>query len=96
MSATYASQSGSIKSQLADVFKSSWNILPIIDETDELEAFGKLVADGATLGELTSGHAKPAWLPGQVNELMDAEGTSIGVVGAVLASAHEPGLANGE
>ena len=96
MSATYASQSGSIKSQLADVFKSSWNILPMIDETGELGAFWKLVADGATLGELTSGHAEPAWLPGQANGLMDAEGTSIGVAGAVLAPAYEPVLANGE
>ena len=85
MSATYASQSGSIESQLADMFKSSWNILPIIDETGELGAFGKLVADGATLGELMSGRAKPVRLPGRANGLMDAEGTSIGVAGAVLA-----------
>ena len=96
MSATSASQSGSIKSQLVDVFKSFWNILPLIDETGELGVFGKLVADGVTLGELTSGHAEPACLPGRVNGLMDAEGISIRVAGTVLAPAHEPGLANGE
>ena len=94
MSATSASQSGSIKSQLVDVFKSSWNILPLIDETIELGVFGKLVANGATLRELMSGRAEPAWLPGQANGLMDAEGISIGVAGTVLALAHEPGLAN--
>ena len=43
-----------------------------------------------------SGCADPMWLPGQANGLMDAEGISIGVAGAVLAAAHEPGLANGE
>ena len=96
MSSTSASQSGSIKTQLVDVFKSSWNIPPLIDETGELGAFGKLAADGATLGELMSGRAEPARLPGWVNGLMDAEGISVGVVGAVLAPAHEPGLANGE
>ena len=96
MSATSASQSGSIKSQLVDVFKSPWNILPLIDETGELGAFGNLVANEATLGELTSGCAEPVWLPGWANGLMDAKGIFIRVAGAVLAPAHEPGLANGE
>ena len=58
--------------------------------------FGNLVADEATLGELTSGCAKPVQLPGRTNGLMDAEDTSIGVAGAVLAPAHESGLAKGE
>ena len=96
MSATSASQSGSIKSQLVDVFKSPWNILPLIDETGELGAFGNLVANGATLGELTSGCVDPVQLPGWANGLMDAKGTSVGVAGTLLAPAHEPGLANGE
>ena len=43
-----------------------------------------------------SGCADPAWLPGQMNGLMDVEGVLVGVVGAVLAPACEPGLANGE
>ena len=49
-----------------------------------------------TLGESTSNHADPAWLPGRANGLMDAEGIPVSVVGAVLAPAREPGLANGE
>ena len=96
MLATSTSQSGSIKSQLGDVFKSSGNILPLIDELGEFGVFEGLVADGATLGKSTSGRVDPAWLPGQANGLMDAEGISVGVVGAVLAPAHEPGLAKGE
>ena len=67
-----------------------------MDEIGEFEVFGGLVADGATLGKSTSGCADPAWLPGWVNGLMDAEGISVGVAGTVLAPAHEPGLANGE
>ena len=96
MPATSVSQSGSIKSQLVDVFKSSGNILSLIDEIGEFGVFEGLVADGATLGKSTSGCANPARLPGQANGLMDAEGISIGVAGAVLAPAHEPGLAKGE
>ena len=67
-----------------------------MDEIGEFEVFGGLVADGATLGKSTSGCADAARLPGQANGLMDAEGISVGVVGAVLAPAHEPGLANRE
>ena len=40
--------------------------------------------------------ADPAQLPGRANGLVDAEGIPVGVAGAVLAPAHEPGLANGE
>ena len=43
-----------------------------------------------------SDHADPVWWPGQANGLMDAEGIPVGVAGAVLAPACEPGLANGE
>ena len=92
---TSTSQSGSIKSQLVDVFKSFGNILSLIDEIGEFGVFEDLVAGGATLGKLTFGCADPAWLPGRVNGLMDAEGVSISVAGAVLAPAHEPGLAKG-
>ena len=78
-----------------DVFTSSGNILSLIDEIGELQ-FEGLVAGGATLGKLTSDHADPAQLPGWANGLMDAEGISVSVAGAVLTPAHEPGLANGE
>ena len=92
---TSMSQSGSIKSQLVDVFTSSANIVSLIDEIGELQ-FEGLVAGGATLGKSASDRADPVWLPGQANGLMDAKGISVGVVGAVLAPAHEPGLAKGE
>ena len=58
--------------------------------------FDDLAACGAALGKSTSDCAEPAWLPGQENGLADAEGIPVGVVGAVLAPACEPGLANGE
>ena len=70
-------------------------MVSLIDEIGELQFEGP-VACGATLGKSTSNCADPARLPGWVNGLMDAEGISIGVVGAVLAPAHEPGLAKGE
>ena len=69
--------------------------MSLIDEIGELQ-FEGLVAAGATLGKSTSDRADPVWLPGQANGLMDAEGVSVGVAGAVLAPAREPGLANGE
>ena len=69
--------------------------MSLIDEISELQ-FESPVDCGATLGKSMSNHADPAWLPGRVNGLMDAEGIPVGVVGAVLAPAHEPGLANGE
>ena len=69
--------------------------MSLIDEIGELQ-FEGLVACGATLGKSTSDHADPVRLPGQVNGLMDAEGIPVSVVGAVLAPAHEPGVANGE
>ena len=55
-----------------------------------------LAACGAVLGKSTSDRAEPARLPGRENGLVDAEGIPVGVVGAILAPAHEPGLANGE
>ena len=95
MPVTSSSQSGSITSQLVDVFTSHGNIVSLIDEIGELQ-FKGAVACGATLGKSTSDCADPAWLPGQVNGLMDAKGIPVGEAGAVLAPACEPGLANGE
>ena len=69
--------------------------MSLIDEIGELQ-FEGLVAGGATLGKSMSDRADPVWLPGWANGLMDAEGISVSVAGAVLASSHEPGLANGE
>ena len=92
---TSASQSGSITSQLVGVFTSRGNMVSPIDEIGELQ-FEDPVACGATLGKSTSDRADLVQLPGQANGLMDAEGIPVGVVGAVLAPAHEPGLANGE
>ena len=69
--------------------------MSLIDEIGELQFEGP-VACGATLGKSTSDRADPAQLPGWANGLMDAKGVPVGVAGAVLAPAHEPGLANGE
>ena len=69
--------------------------MSLIDEIGESQ-FDGLAACGAALGKSTSDHANPAWLPGWANGLADAEGIPVGVVSAVLAPAHEPGLANGE
>ena len=93
--ATSSSQYGSITSQLVDVFTSRENTVPLMDETGELQFDGPAACEAA-LGKSTSNHADPAWLPGQVNGLVDAEGIPVSVAGAVLAPAREPGLANGE
>ena len=69
--------------------------MSLIDGIGEL-LFEGLVACGATLGKSTSDRADPARLPGWANGLMDAEGVPVSVAGAILAPAHEPGLANGE
>ena len=82
-------------SQLVDVFTSCGNIVSLIDEICEL-LFDGPAACGTTLGKSTSDSANPARLPGWANGLMDAEGVPVGVVGAVLLPACEPGLANGE
>ena len=95
MPVTSSAQSGSIMSQLVDVFTSRGNIVSLINEIGELQLEGS-AACGATLGKTTSNHANLAWLPGQANGLIDAEGVPVGVAGTVLAPAHEPGLANGE
>ena len=71
------------------------NIVSLIDEIGELLFYGP-AACGAALGKSTSDCANPAQLPGRVNGLMDAESVPVGVAGAVLAPACEPGLANGE
>ena len=69
--------------------------MSLIDEIGEL-LFDGPAACGAALGKPTSDRADPAWLPGRANGLMDAEGIPVGVAGAVLTPAREPGLANGE
>ena len=71
------------------------NTVSLIDEIGESQFDGP-VACGAALGKSTSDRADPAWLPGWANGLVDAKGIPVSVAGAVLAPAHEPGLANGE
>ena len=66
-----------------------------IDDIVELQ-LDDLAACGAVLGKSISDHAEPTWLPGRVNGLADAESIPVGVAGAVLAPAREPGLTNGE
>ena len=95
MPATSSSQAGSITSQLVEVFASGGNTGSSIDDSVELQ-LDDLAARGAALGKSTSNRAEPVRLPGRVNGLADAEGIPVGVAGAVLAPAHEPGLANGE
>ena len=93
--ATSSSQSGSITSQLVDVFTSRGNTVSLIDGIGESQ-FDGLAACGAVLGKSTYDHANPVQLPGQVNGLVDTEGIPVSVAGTVLAPACEPGLANGE
>ena len=95
MPATSSSQAGSITSQLVEVFTSRGNTGSSIDDIVELQ-LDDLAACGAALGKSTSDWAEPAWLPGRGNGLVDAKSIPVSVVGAVLAPAHEPGLANGE
>ena len=66
-----------------------------MDEIGESQ-FGGPAACEAALGKSTSDRANPARLPGQANGLVDAEGIPVDMAGAILAPAHEPGLANGE
>ena len=77
------------------MFTSHGNTGSPIDEIGESQ-FDDLAACGAALGKSTSDHVDPTRLPGQVNGLVDAGGIPVGVAGAVLAPAREPGLANGE
>ena len=69
--------------------------MSLIDEIGESQFDGP-AACGAALGKSTSDHANSVRLPGRTNGLVDAEGVPVSVAGAVLAPAHEPGLANGE
>ena len=85
----------SITSQLVKVLASRGKTGSSIDDIVELQ-LDDLAACEAALGKSTSDHAEPVWLPGQANGLADSEGISVGVAGAVLAPAHEPGLTNGE
>ena len=77
------------------MFASHGNTGSSIDDIVELQ-LSELAACEAALGKATSEHAEPAWLPGRVNGLADAEGIPVGLAGVALAPAHEPGLANRE
>ena len=77
------------------MFASHGNTGSSIDDIGESQ-FDDLAACEAALGKSTSDRADPARLPGRANGLADAEGIPVGVVGAVLAPAREPGLTNGE
>ena len=75
------------------MFASHGNTGSSIDDIGESQ-LDDLAACGAVLGKATSDRADPARLPGRANGLADAEGIPVGVAGAVLAPAREPGLAN--
>ena len=77
------------------MFVSRGNIGSSIVDIVELQ-LDDLAACGAALGKSTSDCVEPAQLPGRENGLADAEDIPVGVAGAVLAPAREPGLANGE
>ena len=77
------------------MFTSHGNTGSSIDDIGESQ-LNDLAACGAVLGKATSDHADPTQLPGWANGLADAEGIPVGVAGAILALAHEPGLTNGE
>ena len=92
---TSSSQAGSITSQLVEVFTSRGNTGSSIDDIVELQ-LDDLAACRAALGKSTSDRAEPAQLPGWANGLANAKGIPVGVAGAILAPAREPGIANGE
>ena len=77
------------------MFASHGNTGSSIVDTVELQ-LDDLAACGAALGKSTSDCAELARLPGRENGLADAEGIPVGVAGAVLAPAREPGLVNEE
>ena len=77
------------------MFASRGNTGSSIDDIGELQ-LNDLAACDAVLGESTSDHVDPVRLPDRANGLADAEGIPVGVAGAILAPACEPGLANGE
>ena len=77
------------------MFASHGNTGSSIDDIVELQ-LDDLAACGAALGKSTSDRVEPVQLPGRANGLADTEGIPVGVAGAVLAPAREPGLANGE
>ena len=77
------------------MFASRGNTGSSIDDIVELQ-LDDLAAYGAALGKSTSDRAEPMRLPGRENGLVDTEGIPVGVAGAILAPAREPGLANGE
>ena len=77
------------------MFASGGNTGSSIDDIVELQLYD-VAACGAALGKSTSDRAEPMRLPGRANGLVDAEGIPVSLASAILAPAHEPGLANGE
>ena len=67
-----------------------------MDETGEIGAFGNHTVSVAGGVLVVSSWADPAWLPGHTKGLLDADGISVVLVGAILVPALEPGLANGD
>ena len=94
MLATSVSRSGSIKSQLVDVFVSIEDMLSCICEMGEIGAFGNCTAVAGC--GFTVPCVQPAQLLGLANGLLDVEGICVVLAGAVLAPACELGLANGD
>ena len=92
---TSSLQSGSITSQLVEVFTSHGNAGSSIDDIGKSQ-FDDLAACEAALGKSTSDLVDPAQLPGREDGLADTEGIPVSVAGTILAPACEPGLANGE
>ena len=84
--ATSVSKYVSIKSELVDVFMFCGNIVLLTDERGEPCIFVLSV----------SPLVEPALLLGLTNGLSGAKGIRVALVGAVLAPAHELGLANGD
>ena len=77
------------------MFTSHGNTRSSIDDIVELQ-LDDLAACVTVVGKSTSDRAEPTQLPGRTNGLADAKDIPASVAGAVLAPAHEPGLANGE
>ena len=88
MLATSLSRSGSIKSQLVELFMSVEDMLSYVGKTGE----GTVGVDCRS----TVSCFEPAQLLGHANGLLDVEGIHVVLAGAVLASARELGLANSD
>ena len=92
MFATSVSRSGSIKSQLLELFVSVKDMLSYLGKIGEVDVFR-----GCTVGAgcgLTVPGVEPAQLLGHTKGLLDVEGILIVLASSVLAPVHELGLAN--